>query len=308
VSGSAPLVSIALPAYNAAGTLATAIRSVLWQTYRNFELLVLDDGSSDATAQVASGFDDPRIRVIGDGTNLGLAQRLNQAIDTARGELFARMDADDIAYPQRLELQVAHLLTHPGTDLVGARALIFRDDGSTAGTFTYRGTHEEICARPWTTFHLPHPTWTGRIAWFRRHRYRLPEVVRAEDQDLLLRAYPESRYYCLRQILLGYRQGRTTLRNTLTARRSLAMAHVREHAHRRRYGAMLMAPSYILLKSCFDVAASLLGWQRLFLAQVAAPPNAEELAEWRRVWSELCRPDPPARAAGSNAQARRSVG
>lgn len=280
-----PFVSVVMPAYNAATTLGAAIRSILWQSYTNFELLVMDDGSTDATLDVAGGFADPRIRVVSDGVNRGVSAQLNRGIDLARGELLARMDDDDVSYPGRLELQVAHLVHHPQTDLIGARVLTFKGDGLPLGLLPFRQTHEQICGRPWTTFMLPGATFVGRTDWFRKYRYRVPRV--AEDQDLLLRAYPESRFHCLPQVLYGYRQRGFRLRRTLTARWHLARVHMREHARRGRFGSMLLAPSYLLLKSGVDFAARLPGCEWLFFARLAAPASRVQLDEWRQVWDAL---------------------
>src|SRR6266498_5557216 len=91
-------------------------------------------------------------------------------------------------------------------------------------------SHVEICARPWNGFYLPHPTWMGRIEWFRRHRYTIPDVVRAEDQDLLLRTYDSSRFACVDEILFGYRKAPQSLGRLWTARINLARAQLRVHA------------------------------------------------------------------------------
>src|SRR5512135_1398022 len=120
---SQPLVSIGMPVRNNEATLALAIRSILEQTYTNWELLLIDDGSSDGTLRVMRGFTDERIRIFSDGLSLGLPDRLNQAIDASRGEYFARMDGDDVSYPRRLGRQVDYLRHHPQVDLVGAWAI-----------------------------------------------------------------------------------------------------------------------------------------------------------------------------------------
>ena len=92
-----PLVSIALTVLNAEKTLAVAIRSICDQTFEDWELIVLDDGSTDSSLSIAGRFGDPRIKVFSDGRNRGIAARLNQAMDLCRGEYFARMDADDVS-------------------------------------------------------------------------------------------------------------------------------------------------------------------------------------------------------------------
>src|SRR3989442_4795829 len=110
---SRPLVSIGLSIYNAEATLAIAVKSILAQTYPAWELLLIDDGSHDASSKIAQSFKDARIVVVSDGQNKGLSARLNQAIKMARGKYFCRMDQDDIAFPNRLERQVEFLETHP---------------------------------------------------------------------------------------------------------------------------------------------------------------------------------------------------
>src|SRR5512135_470595 len=190
---SQPLVSIGMPVRNNEATLALAIRSILEQTYTNWELLLIDDGSSDGTLRVMRGFTDERIRIFSDGLSLGLPDRLNQAIDASRGEYFAKMDGDDVSYPRRLERQVDYLRHHPEVDLVGAWAMVFGRDGTALGKRAGAEDHEAICARPWSGFPLGQPTFFGRIGFFRRYRYR-PSAVRCEDQDLLLRAFCDSRF------------------------------------------------------------------------------------------------------------------
>ena len=104
-----PVITIAMPFYNSAATLELAIRSLLNQSYGDFELLLCDDGSDDQGLAIARSFDDPRVICWSDGRRLRLAARLNECIDRARGRYLARMDADDIAYPDRLERQMAFL-------------------------------------------------------------------------------------------------------------------------------------------------------------------------------------------------------
>ena len=91
-----PEVSVLLPVRDGARTLPLAILSVLQQSFRDFELLVLDDGSADASPEIALRFADPRVRLLRDGVKRGLAARLNQGIDAAAGRYIARMDADDV--------------------------------------------------------------------------------------------------------------------------------------------------------------------------------------------------------------------
>ena len=111
-----PKVSVLVPAYNAAATLAATLDSVRQQTFTDWELVVVDDGSTDTTAEVARACQDPRIRLIRQ-TNTGLAGARNQGFAQARGEFFAILDADDLARPDRLAMQVAFMEDHPQVDL-----------------------------------------------------------------------------------------------------------------------------------------------------------------------------------------------
>jgi glycosyltransferase involved in cell wall biosynthesis len=104
-----PVITIAMPFYNCAATLELAIRSLLNQSYGDFEVLLCDDGSDDQGLAIARSFKDPRLICWSDGRRLRLAARLNECIDRARGRYLARMDADDIAYPDRLAQQLASL-------------------------------------------------------------------------------------------------------------------------------------------------------------------------------------------------------
>lgn len=283
----APLVSIALPAWNSAATLRAAIASIRWQTLPSWELLVMDDGSTDDTPAIVRAAGDERVVLQADGRHAGLATRLNQAIDLARGRYFARMDADDIAYPQRLETQLAYLEAHPDVDLVAARALAFRGAGEVIGLMPHRGTHEAICARPWSGIPMPHPTWFGRIEWFRRHRYAVPDAWRAEDQEVLVRAAPTSRYAACPEILLGYRQGAYSVSRLLKGRFGRVQAYARSAVPRGQWLGLFAAIAIAVTKSGVDVLAGLPGCQALFYGRMATMPDARALDEWRVLWARL---------------------
>ncbi|MCS6982080.1 MAG: glycosyltransferase [Flavobacteriales bacterium] len=113
-------MSVILPVYNAEAHLAEALQSLINQTYRNLEILVLDDGSTDQSGKVVASFQDNRIRYIRRTENLGLIATLNEGLELARGTFIARLDADDIADPSRIEKQVKAMLQHPQVGIVGS--------------------------------------------------------------------------------------------------------------------------------------------------------------------------------------------
>jgi glycosyltransferase involved in cell wall biosynthesis len=198
------LVSVVMPVRNMEKTVGLAIESILAQTYSNIELLIMDDGSTDQTLAVVRRFSDSRIRLFSDSNRLGIAARLNQGIDMAEGAYLARMDADDLSLPNRIESQVAFLVQQPTIDLVGTAVTLINNRGKKVGEILFPTTHQLLVARPIRGFLIAHPTWVGRIEWFRKWKYR--PSLRCEDQDLLLRAFSESQYANLPQPLLHYRK------------------------------------------------------------------------------------------------------
>lgn len=202
------LISVAMPVYNAGVYLEQAIDSIKNQTYSHWEFIIIDDGSTDGAVnelRVKGKLDDKRIKVFSDGKNKGLAARLNECIDLASGDYFARMDADDISLPTRLEEQLDFLIHHPEIDLISTRVEKINFENQSIGSLPYALTHKEICAKPWRSFYMPHPTWMGRLSWFKKFRYANPAPSFCEDQELLLRAYQESKFACIDNVLFKYR-------------------------------------------------------------------------------------------------------
>lgn len=200
-----PLITVAMPIYNAGKYLRFAVLSIVNQTFTNWELLIIDDGSTDNALQDIADIKDVRIKIFRDGMNRGLAARLNESADMARGQYFARMDGDDISYPERFARQITTLQNDPELDLVATRALTIDESNKATGLFPFAISHNEICARPWRGFHFPHPTWMGKTKWFRNYRYTVPSPFCCEDQELLLRSYHDSRLVTLDEILFAYR-------------------------------------------------------------------------------------------------------
>jgi glycosyltransferase involved in cell wall biosynthesis len=207
-------VSIGIPFLNARRFLADAVRSVFAQTHGDWELLLIDDGSTDSSLDVVRHIDDPRVRVYSDGANRGLCARLNQIAMLAQGEFLARMDADDLMHPERIERQLAFLHANPDIDLVDTATYTIDDDLTPLGV---RGDCP-LDARPETVLCrglLIHPTVMGRAEWFRNNPYD-PASVRAEDHELWSRACAATKFGRLCEPLFFYREGLAgNLRNYL---------------------------------------------------------------------------------------------
>lgn len=217
MTNATPLVSVVLSFHNAGSTLLRSLRSIQWQTYPHWELILLDDGSTDDGAECVDLLQDSRVRLYGDSRRRGLPARLNQGVGLARGKYIARMDADDIAFPERLERQVAYLECHPDVDLLATSVLLVDAQDQPVGVLGAGRSHEEICRKPWHGFPMPHPTWMGRADWFRQHPYD-QRALKAQDQVLLYQTYRTSRFAGLPDVLLGYRYARLSVRKTLAGR------------------------------------------------------------------------------------------
>ncbi len=278
-----PLVTVALQFYDAERTLAAAILSILNQTFRDWELLLQDDGSTDASLGVARGFRDPRVRVLSDGVNRKRPSRINEALHLASGQFFALMDADDVAYPRRLELQRAFLCREPAVDLLGGGMLVFGHEGVPLGKRVGVSDHEAICSRPWAGFPLAQPTFMGRTGWFRRFGYR-EGTAPTEDQDLLVRSYRSSRFTNLPEILVGYREETLAIRKQLLGRRQVGKALVREFVRQREPLVAVRAGFGQAAKAAVDVFSIASGIRYRVLRHRARPVSAEEARAWAEVW------------------------
>lgn len=203
-----PLISVGIPFYNAEAYLALAIQSVLLQSYHNWELILIDDGSSDASLEIANYFSkkDSRVRVISDGDNKKLPSRLNQIIKESKGDFLARMDADDIMHPQRLEKQYNFLKDNTNFDVVSSGLISIDSKNRVKG---YRAVHEIYCDFTKTKLSYPivHPSVMARKSWFERNRYST-KYPRAEDFELWTKSIINNDFHVavLPDLLLFYRE------------------------------------------------------------------------------------------------------
>lgn len=282
-----PLISVILPFLNGGRDFDLALRSILRQSYTNWELLLCDDGSTDGSLELARSIQDPRVVVWSDGETRGLAARLNECIGRARGTLIARMDADDVSYPDRLRQQSEYLREHTDIDVVGCPMLICAEDGLAFGKRSVPLDHAGIVANPALGFGLAHPTWMARASWYREFLYD-PTALRFEDIELLYRAYGRSRFANVPAVLYGYREMRGGFHKRLKTR----LGRVRYLRARRRElgrGLFLRATGTEVLKVTMDavLAASSTRYRWLRFREAALRPL--ELTEWRHLLDELQR-------------------
>ena len=199
-------ITIAIPFYNAEKFLKESIQSVLAQTYKYWELILIDDGSTDKSLHIARSFTDSRITVYSDGKNKKLAFRLNQVAELAKYDIIARMDADDLMAPNRLEKQIQVLVNKPNIDLVTTGLFTVTNNLKYIGARWYKKnciTHNELLAKN----HVVHAAIMARKSWFLRNKYNTKLKV-AQDYELWLRSSYNNDFkiYFLTEPLYIYRE------------------------------------------------------------------------------------------------------
>lgn len=183
-----PRISVLMAVYNGGSFLSPAIESVLRQSEKRFEFLIVDDGSSDNSVATVERFKDSRIRLIRHKTNQGLAASLNSGLAQARGDYIARLDADDLALPDRLARQAEYLDRHPEIGLVGSNAILVDEEGRRLYQTDY--PRSPLAVRWVSLLQNPfiHSTVMLRRALLEQHSLRYdPRLTATQDYDFWLR-------------------------------------------------------------------------------------------------------------------------
>lgn len=216
MSNQPPLVSVLFPIYNAEKYLASAIESILKQTYANFELILLDDGSTDQSFAIASRFaeQDGRIQ-LHHHANMGLCRTLQKGVNLAQGKYIARMDADDIAHPERFKRQVSYLEQHSNCVVLGTAITVIDPENDKIDQPGISQAHETILAEllSWKGARLCHPTVMMRTGSVRAVGGYTQEY-HYEDIDLFLKLARCGTLANLPDRLLNYRWHLSSITHT----------------------------------------------------------------------------------------------
>jgi glycosyltransferase involved in cell wall biosynthesis len=208
-----------MPFYNAEDTLAECLDSLLEQDFTDFELVAVNDQSSDASASIIEAYGDPRFRIV-ENPNKGMIPAMNLGLEYARSDIVARMDADDVMYPNRLSTQYTYLQTHQDTELLASQVRLFPEEEISDGMREYMRwqnaclSHEQITNDLYIESPFAHPSIMYRKPTIQQlGGYR--EGLFPEDYDLWLRMYQEGhRMAKLPEVLLDWRE--SELRYTRT--------------------------------------------------------------------------------------------
>lgn len=198
-----PRISVIMPAYNSELYIAQAIDSILQQTYTDFELIILNDGSTDKTPEIIQKYadSDKRIVFVNNRENRGLITVLNQGLDMARGEYIARMDSDDISMPERFAKQVAYLDSNPDVGVLGTLIHGF-DKLNAPGIQIPIVTVFDLLEKNY----IAHPTVMMRKSLFDKYNLRYnPDYIHCEDMELWSRMIFLTKIHNIMETLLMYR-------------------------------------------------------------------------------------------------------
>ena len=272
------LITVALPMHNNKETIALTIKSIINQTYCNWELIIINDASSDGSEEIIEGFHDKRITLINYEKKRGVANSLNEIIDRAKGDYFARIDGDDYCYSNRFEKQLKFMKEHPSVDLIGCNLAIIDNQGNLLGKRIFNN----IANNSLSNIYIPHPSFFGKISFFKKHRYKSPPYS-AQDQDLLFRAYERSNYAILDEILVCYRE---TLNIKKIAKTRIDLIRSRFQA-KKSYSQFLRLAINQLAKLTIDALAISTGLNYKILKHRCTSLTKKERADWLKLKREL---------------------
>ena len=203
---SKPAITVLMPVFNGEKYLREAIESILQQTFTNFELLIINDGSTDKSEEIILSYDDKRIKYLKNEKNLRLIATLNKGFELATGKYVVRADADDINYLNRLQLQYDFMEQHPEVGLLGTGFETFGNDIETKVT-QYAPDHNTICLKHLYQIHLSHGTSIFRMSVIKQHALLFdPAYEHAEDYELWTRISKVCKLANLQQMLYRVRQ------------------------------------------------------------------------------------------------------
>ncbi|MCJ8013885.1 glycosyltransferase [Paenibacillus sp. KQZ6P-2] len=197
-----PKVTVLMPVYNTVKYIEDAVESILGQTYKDFEFLIIDDCSNDGTQEYLEELKDPRIKLIRHSRNKGLVYSLNEGVELAKGKYIARMDSDDISSPHRLKKQLEYLEKHPDVGVLGTYMTLFHNGQK----IPKPKTHDEICC--WQLFYccMGHPTVVMRSDILKNNKILYdPKYLHAEDYEIWNRLGMITKIENLPKYLYSYR-------------------------------------------------------------------------------------------------------
>ena len=224
-----PLISVVMPAHNSQKYITSAIESILTQTFKKFELIIVNDASTDATLRIIKTFakKDPRVRFISNKKRLDIAGSLNKGIAEARAEIIARMDADDISLPNRLDAQYRLFKISRKIAAVGANIVVMDSQEKDIATRNYPERSKDLKACLFKYSPFAHPVVMFRKKIFEEVGGYDPKYSPTEDLDLWFKMGMKHEFKSVPQLLLRYRLSETSSSHSLMRRLEILVFKIR---------------------------------------------------------------------------------
>ena len=233
-------ISVVMSVYNGEKYLREAVESILSQSFSDFEFIIVDDGSDDSTYAVLSSYaeKDRRIKLLRNSHNLGLAESLNKALEAAGGDFIARQDADDISFPERLQVQYEYLTADPDISVCSVYSWIAGEDGTPVYSFKYPVEHDNIV---YSLEKGENPLIHGSVMLRRDILADIPKPPYrfglAQDLDLWLRISQSAKFAVIPEELYLYRRGQGNISTKSSSCRKRNRELILQlHKERKEYG------------------------------------------------------------------------
>ncbi len=222
-----PAISVIMSVFNAEKYIKESVESILNQTFTDFEFLIFDDCSTDSSIQIIKSFNDRRIKIISNPQNIGLTKTLNKGLAAASGKYIARMDADDIALPERFAKQFQFMELNPEVTLLGTA---FKSFGNFTATTIYSTEHNEIRWKQLYECHMLHPSVMIRRDFLTKNNLWYDESFpQAQDYDFWARISQVGKLANLPEVLMHYRQCNDNVTHTKSGGQNAGIKRVRQY-------------------------------------------------------------------------------
>lgn len=286
-SSSTPLVTVGLTVHNEPlEVLTCTIKSVYAQTLDDWELVIARDGVSQEISAVLEKLSDPRVRVIGGDKNLGVGVRHNQITAAARGKYIAKLDGDDIMFPERLATQVEFLQDKPDNAVVGTGALIIDQFNEVRGERTALRPHQKP-ADTLSAVPVTHPTAMARTSWFAAHPYD-EALIRSQDFGLWISSYNDTEFFNIDDPLLFYRVTAPMKYNRFARRYKYARQAIRKlGSNVATTSEVVKAWAMTWAKQAAAAVGFATGKQDTFYNRILVPLNEPELDQAQQTLKEI---------------------
>lgn len=249
---SANLVTVILPVYNEQNNIARAIKSIIDQTLEDWQLFIIDDGSTDRTREIISEFSkrDARIKPFRNEMNLGITKCLNFGIKKCNTKYIARMDADDYSYPERLEKQVQFMESNQNIDVLGTAARLMTKNGVEIGIHYCPKYYKTLVKQIHLRTPFLHPSIIAKTTFFKKWHYS-NKFPFCEDYELWIRTFPDVRFHNLREVLIEYTvPEHTSIKRQLNSSRCVLFS---KNINLLQKGIVLARTAIILLLMSFQI-------------------------------------------------------